>query len=268
MKLKKLTLILLTFSAVAVRAQTVNGDYVKKLYQKYPTQKTDFCASCKLWVNPYYKSIADTARHMPLLTFYIYTKAHRLEQEALKVPRSGITAAWHAAFGQKSETAVYTEANRIVQQRNLPGEIQKGHCQAWILLAYTVDGAILSDTYTFNSAMEFRGQNLGTEIESEERCRKLTGIGDNPEVTDSVRIWCGTFGSQRTFTKGSVTNTVPAFYYKIIQYFDHIQNRQIRECYWMPNQPEETRDKLALRKVDFEVLTGNLGFNPQAIFSQ
>lgn len=267
MKVKKLLAGLFLLFAVAAQAQTIDGDYVKNLYKKYPTQKTDFCASCKLWVNPYYKSIADTARHMPLLTFYIYTKAHRLQQETLDLDRNGINAAWHPAYGQKSETAVYTEANRIVQQSNRPGEIQKGHCQPWILLAYTVDGALLSDTYTFNSAMEYRGQNLGTEIESEELCRKLTGFDGNPEVTDSIRIWCGTFGSQRTFTKASTTNTVPAFYYKIIQYFDHILNSQIRECYWMPNQPEETRDKLPLRKVDFETLKSNLGFDPQSIFN-
>lgn len=267
MKAKELLSGLLLLFTVALQAQTVDGNYVKQLYEKYPTQKTDFCASCKLWVNPYYKSIADTARHMPLLTFYIYTKAHRLQQETSGPKREGIYSAWHAAYVQKSETAVYTEANRIVQQSNRPGEIQKGHCQAWILLAYTGDGSILSDTYTFNSAMEYRGQNLGTEIESEERCRKLTGFEGNPEVTDSIRIWCGTFGSQRTFTKGSVTNTVPEFYYKIIQYFDHIQHQQVQECYWMPNQPEETRDKLPLRKVDFAVLKSNLGFDPQSIFN-
>jgi hypothetical protein len=36
--------------------------------------------------------------------------------------------------------------------------IAKGHCQAWILLAYDADGAILSDTYTFNAGMEFQGK--------------------------------------------------------------------------------------------------------------
>lgn len=55
-------------------AQKIDAAYAKALHKKYPSIKTDFCRSCKLWINPYYKSIADTARHMPLLTFYVYTK--------------------------------------------------------------------------------------------------------------------------------------------------------------------------------------------------
>jgi hypothetical protein len=41
--------------------------------------------------------------------------------------------------------------------------IAKGHCQAWILLAWCADAAILSDTYTFNAGMvpgtEYRHRN-------------------------------------------------------------------------------------------------------------
>lgn len=215
----------------AGHGQPINSAYAKSLRKKYPTQSSDFCPSCKLWVNPYYKSIADTSGHRPILTFYIYTKAHRLAQEQLNLPRSGNYASWYPAYGQPSETAAYTDANRIVNQPDQPGEIQKGHCQAWILLAYTADGAILSDTYTFNSAMEFRGQNLGTEIASEELCRNLTGYNGNTEVTDSIRIWCGTNGSQRTFTKGKITHAVPAFYYKIIDYYDKLEHKQMEVCY-------------------------------------
>ncbi|RZM30202.1 MAG: hypothetical protein EOO88_01740 [Pedobacter sp.] len=247
--------------------QTINGSYARALHEQYPSQKTDFCPSCKLWVNPYYKSIADTARHMPLLTFYIYTKQNRLAQEALDLPRSGTYAAWYPSVGQPNETALYREANKIINKPDEPEEIQKGHCQAWILLAYTVDAAILSDTYTFNSAMEYRGQNLGTEIASEDLCRKLTGWKNNPEVTDSIRIWCGTAGSQMTFTKGKVTGTVPAYYYKILQYKDHLLGRNRMTCYWFPNQPEETQNKLKQREVSYATLKSYLGFDPLAIFT-
>lgn len=250
-----------------ISAQTINGDYARALHKKYPSQKTDFCASCKLWINPYYKSIADTARHMPLLTYYVYTKANRLAQEALNLPRSGTYAAWYPSVGQANETALYREANKIINQPDKPGEIQKGHCQAWILLAYNVDGAILSDTYTFNSAMEYRGQNLGTEIASEDLCRKLTGWKKNPEVTDSVKIWCGTVGSQMTYSKGKVTGTVPAYYYKILQYQDHLLGRKITTCYWFPNQPDETQNKLKQRTVTYTALKSYLGFDPLAIFT-
>jgi hypothetical protein len=144
-------------------AQEINAAYVKALYIRYPTQKSDHCASCKLWVNPYYKSIADTAAHMPLLTYYVYTRAHRLEQEALDLPREGIYSSWHSAYGQPNETPLYRYANK-----NSADMIAKGHCQAWILMAWSADAAILSDTYTFNAAMEYQGQNIGTEIETEE----------------------------------------------------------------------------------------------------
>ncbi|WP_121811680.1 hypothetical protein [Mucilaginibacter kameinonensis] len=112
--MKRIILIHLLLFPLLLSAQAPNATYVKALYQKYPTQKTDLCPACKLWINPYYKSIADTQRRTPLITYYVYTKAHRLEQEKIKVPRSGIYAAWHPAFGQPDETVVYKEANRII----------------------------------------------------------------------------------------------------------------------------------------------------------
>jgi len=73
--MKRYFLILLFALACAgSNAQTINAAYVKALYKKYPTQKSDFCPSGMLWVNPYYRSLADTDRHMPLVTYYIYTK--------------------------------------------------------------------------------------------------------------------------------------------------------------------------------------------------
>jgi DNA/RNA endonuclease G (NUC1) len=241
----------LLFSA---QAQTINAAYVKALYKQYPTQKSDFCPSCKLWVNPYYKSIADTAKHAPVVTFYVYTKAHRLEQEAANVPRTGIYAAWHPAYGQPDETKVYKEAN--VQS---PDMIAKGHCQAWILLAWCADAAILSDTYTFNAGMEYQGQNIGTEIATEELTRKLT------DVTDSVKVWCGTFGAAQTYTKGNISVTVPSHYYKIIQY--RADEELITRCYWMPNLSTEKRALLPQRIVDHAALVGHLGFDPMTVFN-
>lgn len=249
--MKRLTFLFLLLPILA--AAQINSAYVKALYQKYPTQKSDLCASCKLWINPYYKSIADTAKHVPLITYYIYTKIHRLRQEAANVPRTGIYAAWHPAYGQASETAIYQYANT-----QSPDMIAKGHCQAWILLAYDADGAILSNTYTFNAAMEYQGQNIGTQIATEELTRKLT------EVTDSVRVWCGTWGTRQTYTKGKVTSTVPSHYYKVIAYK---QGRsEVTLAYWLPNSPEEKRNKLPERLITYNELVQKLGFDPKAIF--
>lgn len=244
-------LLFFVLAYICSNAQTFDAAYVKALYKKYPTQKSDFCPACKLWVNPYYKSVADTARHMPLVTYYVYTKAHRLQQEMADVPRKGIYAAWHSAYNQPDETKVYKQAN--VESLDM---IAKGHCQAWILLAYDADGAILSDTYTFNAGMEYQGQNIGTEIATEELCRKLTN------QTDSVRIWCGTYGNQHTYTKNNITVTMPSHYYKIIKYDNHLL------CYWMPNLATEKRALLPQRMVSYEQLVVNLGFDPMVIFKE
>ncbi len=246
-------------------AQPINAKYVNELYRRYPTQKSDFCSSCKLWVNPYFRSIADTAQHRPLLTYMVYTRAQRLQQEAIDLPRAGIYGAWHPAYGQPSETAAYRLTNKQINLPDQDGEIQKGHCQAWILLAWSVDGALLSDTYTFNSAMEYRGQNLGTEIETEELCRQLTGYRVTA-VTDSVRIWCGTFGARRTYTQGKLRMTVPSHYYKVITYREYGSNRQVTRSWWLPNLPSESREMLPQRECTYAELVVKLGFDPQKVF--
>ncbi|MDB5122442.1 MAG: hypothetical protein JWP94_571 [Mucilaginibacter sp.] len=135
--------------------------------------------------------------------------------------RTGSYAAWRPGYGQPNETAVYKQANQ-----KSPDMIAKGHCQAWIPLAWRTDAAILSDSYTFNAAMEYQGQNIGTELASEELCRELAGHG-KPSVTDSVHIWCGTFGNQHVFVGGEVSDVLPAFYYKIIKYRDRVSGQQI-----------------------------------------
>ncbi|MFA6245604.1 MAG: DNA/RNA non-specific endonuclease [Mucilaginibacter sp.] len=255
------TLLTICFFTGNISAQEINAAYVKALYEKYPTQKSNLCAGCKLWINPYYKSIADTAAHRPLLTYYVYTKARRLEQEALDLPRTGIYAAWHAADGQVNETKLYQYANK-----NSTDMIAKGHCQAWILMAWSADAAILSDTYTFNAGMEYQGQNIGTELATEELCRKLTGFR-GAALTDSVKIWCGTFGSKQTYTLGQLTATVPSHYYKVIQYKDHNAGGDIVLCYWMPNDPGEKRNLLDQRMISYRELVTKLGFDPKAIFN-
>lgn len=262
--LKRITLIvfLLTELSFSVRAQVINETYVKALYKKYPTAKSNFCAACKIWKNPFYESIADTSRHLPLLTHYVYTKAHRIMQEALDLPRTGIYAKWHPVFGQVNEDDVYSEAADEINQPHTPFTINKGHCQPWIMLAWCADAAILSDSYTFNSAVEYAGQNVGTEIASEDTCRTLTGWNGARTISESLNVWCGTFGSQRTYSKNSVVNTVPAAYFKIIRYTDEM-NQVKRICYWMPNQPTEKAALLGSRRITYAELKTKLGFDPE-----
>jgi len=266
----KSLLFALFLSAVAwtgiAQPQNIDGAYVKALQHKYPSVKSPVCPSCKLWVNPYFKSIADTAEHRPVVTYYIYTQAHRLAQEALNLPRSGTTAAWSSGDGQPNETIIYAAANKEIGQPHSPNMIAKGHCQAWILLAWCTDAAILSDTYTFNAGMEYQGQNVGTEIATEELCRELVGY-KKKALTDSVKIWCGTFGSQHVYSQLKLAVTVPAYYYKIISYRELATGKQVTLCYWMPNQPTEKKELLPSRQVDFPTLVHNLGYDPTVILN-
>lgn len=266
---KALLIIIVTVWCLHLSAQTptINAAYAKSLHQKYPSMKSDFCKSCKLWVNPYFKSIADTAEHAPRLTYYVYTREHRLAQEALKLPRSGTYAAWYPSYMQPNETNIYKYANKQIGKPGSMYMIAKGHCQSWILLAWCADAAILSDTYTFNAAMEYQGQNVGTQLETEERCRRLTGWKNEPGLTDSVKIWCGTFGSQKTYTQKTMSVSVPAYYYKMIEFRDRQNGQLVTECYWMPNQPEEKQDLLPKRKLSYADLLAKLGFDPKAIFN-
>ncbi|WP_285008193.1 luciferase domain-containing protein [Pedobacter faecalis] len=265
--MKRFLIFLILLVPAALYAQKPTAQYVKALYKKYPTQKSDLCPSCLLWVNPYFKSIGDTVDHKPVLTYYVYTKAHRIEQEKIRLPRTGANAAWHSVYGQPNETAVYKEANRIIGKPNSAEMISKGHCQAWILMAWNQDAAILSNTYTFNAGMQYQGQNTGTQFATEELCRMLTGYKTNA-VTDSVKIWCGTFGSQATYKKQEVKAIVPEYYYKVIEYNDKVSGTKVTQCYWMPNRPDAKRASLISCQISYAELTARLGFDPRAIFNE
>lgn len=265
-RLSSFSLLVLILAGTAARAQVIDAAYTRALHKKFPSVRSELCSSCKLWVNPYFKSVADTAEHRPLVTYYIYTKEHRLAQETLDLPRSGTAAAWSAADGQPDETKVYSGANLEIGKPSSPFMIAKGHCQAWILMAWCLDAAILSDTYTFNAGMEFQGQNVGTELATEALCRELTGF-KKPAVTDSVRIWCGTFGNQHVYTQLRLSVTVPTHYYKIICYKELATGKQVMLCYWMPNQPTEKKALLPSRLVDLQTLTQNLGYNPMILLN-
>lgn len=248
MKKALLFILLITLFFWGLKAQTpvYNAAYAKALYAKYQSKKSNFCPACKVWVNPYYKSIADTQRHMPLITYELFTKENYVKIKTLNIPRTGIYAAWHPVYGQPNEDNVYRSANKQVKPDHI---IAKGHCQAWILNAFSYDSAILSDTYTFNAACEDQGQNVGTEIATENLTRKLL-------TTTDVQVWCGTFGIQGTFTDGKITNTYPAYYWKIIKY------GSTTLCYWMPNLLTETQAMLSQRVVSYQQLVQRLGFDP------
>ena len=267
--MKKLLFItFLLLSSILCISQKIDDNYVKGLYSKYPTIKSNFCSSCKEWDNPYFKSIADTQKHMPLITYYVYTSEHEKLQESLNIPRTGIYAKWHPVYKQPKLDDVYTNANNLINKHKTVYEVVWGHCIAWITLAYDENAVIFSDTEDFNEGMEYQGQNIGTEIATENLCRSLVGW-KKTATTDSLKIWCGTYGNQGTFSNEDKTLTVviPEYYWKHIEYYDRKSKQVIKKSWFMPNKVEETTDKLNLREIDFNELVKNIGFDPTKILN-
>src|SRR6185437_1042674 len=222
-------------------AQQLNTD---SLYASHPITKSAFCADCYEWHNGYYSAIADVRLHQPATTFYIYTRAKKAAQEALGYKRTKFLAAWHSVTGMPDESDVYAHSNKVINKPRQPEELQKGHCQPWILLSWCLEACVFSDTYTFNAGMEYRGQNIGTEEASEDFSRNLLS------KTDSVKIWCGTFGNKHAWTdqKGAVTSAMPAYYWKLIEAGGQTY------CWLLPNRPTEKYDLLPLRTISFKDL--------------
>ena len=266
--MKRIDIIVKTILILAVigghaYGQKIDGAYVKALYAKYPTVKSNFCKACKLWVNPYYKSIADTQQHRPLIEYELYTKANAAISDKIKIPRGApkkgaivkpgampyqsAFSAWNSVTGQPNEDAVYVAANKIVKP--LKDEIAKGHMQAWILNSFAIDAVILSDTYTFNAAPEDQSQNVGTEIFTEEHTRNLLKTMD-------VQVWGGTFGNQDTFTDGKIKDVYPSYYWKVIKY------GTTTECWLMPNNKTQTMAMIKSTIISYASLVKELGFDP------
>jgi DNA/RNA endonuclease G (NUC1) len=87
-------------------------------------------------------------------------------------------------------------------------------------------------------------------------------------VTDSVKIWCGTFGNHNAYTQSGLQVTVPSHYYKIIQYYDRNVRGEVLLCYWMPNLPTEKKARLSKCVIAYEGLVKNLGLDPMGIFTK
>jgi hypothetical protein len=240
---------------------------------KYPTRKSSLCVACRLWVNPFYVSIADTVNHWPVVEHYLYTNQHRLMQQAMGTDnRTGQEAEWHPAPGAANEKEVYSYANAQIGRPNSPYEIAYGHCgAAWILLAWCQWGMVYSDVYTYNAAMEYQGQNVGTEIATENYCRGLLGwsrSGEIAPITAKIDVWGGCWGDSKvSYTVGGVTVHVPLVYWKVIRYTDMGGVSHI-ESWWMPNKFDETADLISARTQSLQYISNIIGFDPTKAIPQ
>jgi hypothetical protein len=249
-------------------ASVYNAGYVKKLYAQYPTVKSNLCPACRLWINPFYKSVADTQRHLPVCEYGIVTKTHRLAQESLsatdKSLRSGVFAEWFTVGRDADVSPVYAWANKQIGKPASVYEIAYGHCGlSWILAAWCCNGMFFSDAKDYNEAAQYQGQNIGTQLASEDTTRELLGWpaphGAKIKTYDTVKIWAGCYASKtaKTYTLKGVTLTVPDAYWKILVFGGQTV------CYWMPDQPTETRVLLPERHIGYEELVSRLQFDPE-----
>lgn len=259
-------------------AQTYNAAYVKALYAKYPTVKSNLCPACKLWVNSYYTSIADTVKNYPVCEHTIVTADNVKAQEALNVPRSGVYAKWNVVGGSAHYDDVYSYVNGQINKPMSVFEVVYGHCVlAWVLGAYTKDGAILTNTETYGEFMEYQGQNIGTMIASEDTTRLLLGatlhLIKHVPLTSSIEIWAGCvstdtvkdktgkvlkFGS-KVYKYNHKSVTVPDAVWKILKF-----NGQT-VVYWMPNVVTEVQALLPKRHITYVELVKKIGFDPMKI---
>jgi len=175
--------------------------YVKNLQQKYPPVKSNYCADCYVWANPYFSAIIDVKLRESITTHGYFTP----QREALVVqlhPDRSVYGTWHALPGFVNDTRFYTDINDGIT--NTLAKYAKGHYAAYDLCSWAYDGAILSCTYDFNEGIEIQGQNEGTEAEVEELTRALVGS----TATDAagahytgpkyprVDYWKGSWGGQ------------------------------------------------------------------------
>jgi len=103
-------------------------------------------------VKPYFKAIVDVSLCESIVTYGEFDRTKDSLVAVVKVPRTGIYATGHPAFGFQNENKFYTDINKGVKDRREKHD--KGHYNAWILCAWTIDGVLLSDTYDFNEGIE------------------------------------------------------------------------------------------------------------------
>lgn len=208
-----------------------------------------------VWVNKYYISIADTAKHNPILVYHVITKRH-LEMadslkadKATKIDRSKYP--FKAVKGFPNETKIYSIANKIYRKINPKNVIAKGHVASADDYSWSAGGMDTSMRYTFNLALEYQSQNVGTELGTEYMCREMA------RKYGEVKVWGGTWGTQGTVTDGKITANFPAVYWKIAGYNGEVH------CYWMPNNDDGAgQANYPKFEIQLRELISKLNFNP------
>jgi hypothetical protein len=211
-----------------------------------------------VWVNRYYISIADTAKHNPILVYHVITKRQLEISDSLKANKETkidrVKYPFKPVKGYPNETKLYSIANKIYKKLNPKNVIAKGHVASADDYSWSKGGMDTSMRYNFNVAMEFQSQNVGTQLGTEYMCRTMA------RQYDSVKVWAGTWGSQGTVTDGKITANFPAVYWKVAAYNNEVH------CYWMPNNDKGAgQANYPKFEIPLKDITMKLGFNPTEV---
>jgi hypothetical protein len=215
--------------AIAQPASQISAAF----YAKYPRVPSGQCAGCTLEVNPYFSTITDEKLGQAIVTYANYTSQKEAQVVKLKVSES--VRNWQPYPGDADETKFYTDINKGITNSQM--KYAKGHYVAFILCAYTTEGAIISCTYKINEGIENQGQNEGTELEVESLTRALVGStsADAKKVHYTgpafarVDYWKGSWGSQKVLNMDGITRNYSAVYWNLLKYGGQVH------AYWFLN---------------------------------
>jgi len=227
--MKKLILLLIG----ALACQILAAQDIKAFYAKYPRVPSGQCAGCTLEVNPYFSTITDEKLGQAVVTYANYTSQKEAQVVQLKVSES--KRHWQPYPGDPDETKFYTDINKGITNSQM--KYAKGHYAAFILCAYTLEGAVISCTYKINEGVEIQGQNEGTELEVEQLTRALVGstskdakkVHYTGPTYPKVDYWKGSWGSKKLLDTNGISRNLSAVYWNLLKYGDQVH------AYWFPN---------------------------------
>ena len=234
---------------------------------KYPVNKSTLCNTCVIWVNPYYTSIADTQKRIPMVVYHVITKQHLIESDSLKTNSSTkidrANYPFHALPGFKDEKGLFKSMNDSIKNIKLNpkyksgDEVAEGHVASADDYSWSKGGMDTSMIHPFNLGMEWQGQNIGSELASENMCR------DTARKYGKVENWGGVNGIQGIHKFKGISIVYPKFYWKIMKWTDD-KNNAVIHCLWMPNNEmgDGQQDLFKRFEVPLTTLVQNLGFNP------
>jgi len=236
-------------------------------FSKYPEKPSAFCTGCTIEVNPYYSTITDNKLGYSRVTYGNFTPAKEQGVIAAKVDRTKY-GVWHPYPGQPDLGTYYNDINKGIKSST--AKYAKGHYDAYILCAYTVEGAVISCTYVVNEGLENQGQNAGTEGEVEALTRALVGSksSDAAKVKYSgptfqkVDYWKGGWvdiGKAPTIlTDKGISRVYADVYWNLLSYGGQMH------AYWFPNNISASTGYKNY-EIPVATLIQRLGFNPTKV---